>query len=231
MKSEIIDAVFAANLELPKIGLVIFTWGNVSAIDRETQEVAIKPSGVPYERLTREQIVVTDLDGNVKSGSLRPSSDLMTHLELYKAFPDCGSVVHTHSRMATAWAQAGLDVPALGTTHADYFHGPVPCARKLLEQEIEDGYERNTGKVIVETFRERRIDPVAVPGVLVHSHGPFAWGKDAAESVYHAAVLEEVCAMAYYARAINPSAPVADQYLLDKHYLRKHGKNAYYGQK
>ncbi len=231
MEATLIDAVLSANLELPKMGLVLFTWGNVSAIDRAAGEVAIKPSGVPYEHLRREQIVVTDLDGNVLSGSLRPSSDLMTHLALYRAFPDCNSVVHTHSRMATAWAQAGLSVPALGTTHADYFHGPIPCARKLTEAEIESGYEENTGKVIIETFQKHGIDPVAVPGVLVHSHGPFAWGKDAAQSVYHAAVLEEVCAMAYYTRMIHPAAPEADSYLLDKHYLRKHGKNAYYGQK
>ncbi len=231
MKERLKQEVLIANRQLQSSGLAIFTWGNVSAVDRETGEVVIKPSGVPYEELRVEDLVVTDLYGKIIEGRLRPSSDLATHLVLYRNFPEIGSVAHTHSRMATAWAQAGRDIPAFGTTHADYFYGPIPCARKLSAAEIGGAYEEETGNVIVETFRNRNIDPVAVPGVLIHGHGPFAWGKDAHECVHNAIVLEEVAAMASVTVTINPDAAPVDQHLLDKHYFRKHGKNAYYGQK
>lgn len=224
------QAALDANIRLGHSGLVLFTWGNVSVLDRAAGLVAIKPSGVEYDELTLESMVVSDLDGNIVEGDLRPSSDLMTHLELYKHFPACGSVVHTHSRMACAFAQAGLDIPALGTTHADYFYGDIPCARALTAAEINGEYEKNTGLIIAELFRARRLDPMAIPGALVFGHGPFAWGRDANESVYHATVLEEVAAIAYYTRQLNPALARTDDYLLDKHYLRKHGKNAYYGQ-
>lgn len=230
MNNSFKQAALDANIRLGHSGLVLFTWGNVSVLDRASGLVAIKPSGVEYDELTLESIVVTDLEGKVVEGSCRPSSDLMTHLELYKHFPDCGSVVHTHSRMACAWAQAGMDIPALGTTHADYFYGDVPCARALRAEEINGEYEKNTGLVIAELFRTRELDPKAVPGALVFGHGPFAWGKDAQESVYHATVLEEIATMAYYTRQLNPMLMRTDAYLLDKHYQRKHGKNAYYGQ-
>lgn len=225
-------AVYAANMELPKRGLVTYTWGNVSGIDREKGLVVIKPSGVEYEELTPELLVVVDLaTGKAVEGELNPSSDTKTHLELYRAFPSLGGIVHTHSAHAVAWAQARRDLPAFGTTHADYFYGTVPCTRELTRNEIEEDYEKNTGKVIVETFQKRGIDPTAVPGVLCASHGPFTWGKDAAQAVYHAVVLEEVAKMGIYTLQIDPDAAPAPQYVLDKHYLRKHGANAYYGQK
>ena len=225
------QAVYEANMELPKRGLVTFTWGNVSGIDRETGLVVIKPSGVEYEDLTPDKLVVLDLEGNVVEGDLNPSSDTKTHLELYKAYPAIGGIVHTHSPYAVGWAQAGKDIPAFGTTHADYFYGPVPCARHLTPEEVEAGYERNTGTVIIDTLNERGINPVHVPGVICHSHGPFTWGKDAAQAVYHAVVLEEVAKMSLFTVQINPDCPPAPQHILDKHFMRKHGPNAYYGQK
>ncbi len=227
MKQEILEA----NLQLQQMGLVIFTWGNVSGIDREKGEVAIKPSGVPYEKMKVEDLVTVDLAGTILDGQYKPSSDLETHLEIYRQFPECGGVVHTHSRMATAWAQAGADLPAFGTTHADYFYGAVPCTRPLTNAEIEGAYEHETGRVIVETFRERQIDPVAIPGVLVCSHGPFTWGSDAMDAVNNTVVLEEICCIANNSVAINPQLSGLPQVLLDKHYLRKHGATAYYGQK
>ena len=224
--------VYEANMELPRRGLVTYTWGNVSGIDRAGGFVVIKPSGVAYEELTSDKMVVVDLQtGTIVEGSLNPSSDTKTHLELYKAFPALGGIVHTHSPFAVAWAQAGQDIPCYGTTHADYFYGPIPCARHLTAAELEEDYETNTGKVIVETFQNRNIDPVAVPAVICHSHGPFTWGRDAAQAVYHAVVLEEVAKMALFTRQIDPAAAPAPQSMQDKHYLRKHGPNAYYGQK
>ena len=231
MLKKLKHAVYEANMELPHRGLVTYTWGNVSGIDRERGLVVIKPSGVSYDELTQDDLVVLDLDGKVVDGKLNPSSDTKTHLELYKAFPEIGGIVHTHSPYAVGWAQAGRDIPAYGTTHADYFYGPVPCCRSLTEQEVEEDYERNTGLVIVETFRQRELDPVHVPGAICRNHGPFTWGKDAAQAVYHAVVLEEVAKMAVYTTQIAPDAQPAPQYVLDKHFLRKHGPNAYYGQK
>lgn len=222
--------VFEANLLLPKYGLVIFTWGNVSGIDREKGLVVIKPSGVDYDKMTVEDMVVTDMDGNVVEGKLKPSSDLMTHLEFYKNFKDIGGVVHTHSNNAVAFAQAGKDIPALGTTHGDYFYGPIPCTRLMTNEEIKEAYELNTGKVIVETFNERKIDPNQMPGVLVHSHGPFTWGKDPFDAVHNSVVLDALADMAIKSMIINPSVPAMQQELLDKHFLRKHGPGAYYGQ-
>ena len=227
MLSELKQAVLEANLELVRLGLVIFTWGNVSGIDREKGLIVIKPSGVSYDRMKAADMVVVDLEGNVVEGHLKPSSDTPTHVVLYKAFAHIGGVVHTHSSWATSWAQAGKAIPALGTTHADYFYGPIPCTRKLTEEEISKAYELETGNVIVETFSG--LDPEAVPGVLVNNHAPFSWGKDPHEAVHNAKVLEEVAMMAYHALQINPSAEI-DQFLLDKHYFRKHGKDAYYGQ-
>lgn len=224
--------VYEANMELPRRGLVTFTWGNVSGIDRARGLVVIKPSGVEYEALTPQDMVVLDLEsGRVVEGGLNPSSDTRTHLELYRAFPDLGGVVHTHSPSAVAWAQAGRDIPCYGTTHADYFYGPVPCARQLTQAEIDEDYEKNTGAVIVETFRRRGLDPMHLPGVICSSHGPFTWGKDAAQAVYHAVVLEEVAKMAILTREVDPSAAPAPQRVQDKHFLRKHGPAAYYGQK
>ena len=224
--------VYEANMELPRRGLVTYTWGNVSGIDRASGLVVIKPSGVEYEELTLDKMVVVDLQtGTIVEGSLNPSSDTKTHLELYKAFPALGGIVHTHSPFAVAWAQAGRDIPCYGTTHADYFYGPVPCARHLTAAELEEDYEKNTGKVIIETFQNRNIDPVAVPAVICHSHGPFTWGRDAAQAVYHAVVLEEVAKMALFTRQIDPAAAPVPQSMQDKHYLRKHGPNAYYGQR
>ena len=221
--------VLEANLDLPKYGLVTFTWGNVSGIDRDAGLVVIKPSGVPYDKLKAEDLVVVDLEGNKVEGDLKPSSDTPTHLVLYKAFPAIGGIVHTHSPWATSWAQAGRAIPALGTTHADYFYGEIPVTRAMTREEIESAYEVETGHVIVETFRDR--DPSQVPSVLVNGHAPFNWGKDPHEAVHNAVVLEEVAKMALHTYALNPGIGPMDQALLDKHFLRKHGANAYYGQK
>ena len=224
------QTVCEANLLLPKHGLVTFTWGNVSAIDRASGLVVIKPSGVSYDGMTPEDMVVVDLGGKVVEGRYRPSSDTPTHVELYKAFPEIGGVVHTHSSYATSWAQAGRDIPCYGTTHADYFYGPIPCLRCLTREEIEEAYEKNTGTLIVSEFVRLGLDPAAVPGVLCKNHGPFTWGKDAFVAVHNAVVLEEVAKMAYRAEQIDPAVQPAPQELQDKHYFRKHGKNAYYGQ-
>ena len=223
--------VYEANMELPRRGLVTYTWGNVSGIDREKGLVVIKPSGVEYEELSPDKLVVLDLEGNKVEGDLNPSSDTKTHIELYKAFPHIGGIVHTHSTHAVAWAQAGEDIPCYGTTHADYFYGPVPCARHLTDEEIDEDYEKNTGKVIIETFNKCNIDPAHVPAVICFSHGPFAWGKDAHEAVYHAVVLEEVARMALLTRQVNPNAQPAPLNVQRKHFLRKHGPGAYYGQR
>ncbi len=223
--------VFEANLLLPKYGLVVFTWGNVSAIDREKGLVVIKPSGVEYEKMSVEDMVVTDLQGNVVEGKLKPSSDLHTHLEFYRNFKDIVGVVHTHSVSATAWAQAGKDIPALGTTHGDYFYGDIPCTRLMRDEEIKSDYELNTGKVIVEEFKVRNIDPNQMPAVLVHSHGPFTWGKDPFDAVHNSVVLETLAEMALKSITINKDVKQMQQTLLDKHFLRKHGPGAYYGQK
>ena len=228
MLEELKKEVCAANLLLPKHGLVTFTWGNVSGIDRERGLVVIKPSGLPYEGMTPEDMVVVDMDGKIAEGRWKPSSDTATHLELYKAFPDCGGIVHTHSRWATTFAQAGREIPAMGTTHADYFYGPIPCTRPMTDEEIRGEYEKETGRVIVETFSGR--DPSAVPGVLVFSHGPFAWGTDPMNAVHNAVVMEEVAFMDWHAMVLNDALGPMQQALLDRHYLRKHGRNAYYGQ-
>ena len=221
--------VCEANLMLKEYHLVIFTWGNVSAIDRETGLVVIKPSGIEYDGMKPSDMVVVDLDGNRIEGTYKPSSDTPTHLELYKAFSKIGGVVHAHSRWATVFAQAGRSIPALGTTHADYFYGTIPCTREMTMQEITGAYEKETGSVIVETFQGQ--NPLAVPGVLVHTHGPFVWGTDAEDAVHNAVVLEEVAFMAYHSLQLNGELSTMPQVLLDKHYLRKHGANAYYGQK
>ena len=231
MLEQLKKEVLEANLLLPKYNLVTFTWGNVSGIDREKGLIVIKPSGVEYEKMTAEDMVVVDLEGNVVEGKLNPSSDTATHIELYKAFPEIGGVIHTHSPWATSWAQAGRGIPAYGTTHADYFYGEIPCTRQLTPEEVENAYEKETGTVIIEAFRERNIDPNAVPGVIVYKHGPFAWGKNPNQAVHNAVVMETVANMAYHAEQINPQGTPIEQYLLDKHYMRKHGPNAYYGQK
>ena len=228
MLEELKQKVYEANMLLPKYELITFTWGNVSGIDRERGLIVIKPSGVEYDEMKAEDMVVVDMDGNIVEGSLRPSSDTPTHIELYKAFPNIKGVVHTHSRMATSFAEAGLSIRPFGTTHADYFYGEIPCTRSLSKEEIESEYERNTGVVITETFKD--LDPDAIPGVLVRNHGPFTWGTSPSNAVHNAAVLEEVAYMAYYAMTLNPEINNVDSYLLDKHYYRKHGKNAYYGQ-
>ena len=228
MLEKLKQEVLEANLLLPEYGLVTFTWGNVSGIDRESGLVVIKPSGVPYEGMSVEDMVVVDLDGNRVEGKWKPSSDTPTHVELYKAFPECGGIVHTHSRWATTFAQAGLDIPAMGTTQADYFYGDIPCTRMLTPEEIAGEYEKETGSVIIETFRDR--SPADIPGVVVHSHGPFAWGASAHEAVHNAVVMEEVAFMDWHAMMIAPGAGRMQSELLDRHYLRKHGKNAYYGQ-
>lgn len=231
MLEQLKKTVFQANLELPRQGLIKYTWGNVSAIDRETNLFVIKPSGVDYKTMQASDMVVCDLDGNIVEGTLNPSSDMPTHAVLYRHFPEIGGIVHTHSTWATTWAQAGLDLPAMGTTHADTFYGTVPCARFLTKEEIDQGYEEQTGELIAATFKERQIKPMEVPGVLLHGHGPFTWGKDADSAVMNAVVLEEVAKMNLFTRQLNSFAEELPQAILDKHYLRKHGKNAYYGQK
>lgn len=223
------EEVFKANMLLPKYNLVTFTWGNVSGIDREKGLVVIKPSGVEYETMTKDDMVVVDLDGNVVEGKLKPSSDTLTHIELYRNFKDIKGVVHTHSTYATIWSQAGINLPALGTTHADYFYGDIPCTRKMTRDEIESNYEKETGKVIVERFSN--IDPNDMKAVLVNCHGPFTWGESPLKAVENSVVLEEVAKMALNSKLINNTLESMDQVLLDKHFLRKHGKNAYYGQK
>ena len=228
MLEELKQQVCEANLLLPKYDLVTFTWGNVSAIDRSSGLVVIKPSGVPYDGMSAEDMVVVDLDGKVVEGKWKPSSDTATHLVLYRAFPQCGGIVHTHSRWATSFAQAGVGIAPLGTTQGDYFYGEIPCTRLMTPEEIAGEYEKETGNVIVETFQ--KMDPAAIPAVLVHSHGPFTWGKDAAEAVHNAVVLEEIAFMNFHAFQLNPAQTRMQQELLDKHYLRKHGANAYYGQ-
>ena len=231
MLEELKAEVCRANLELVKRGVVIYTWGNVSGIDREKGIVIIKPSGVDYDGMTPEDMVAVDLEtGETVEGKWKPSSDTATHLELYRNFPELGGITHTHSVNAVSYAQAGKDIPALGTTHADYFYGDIPCTRELTKEEVETAYELNTGKVIAETIKERKIAPLTVPGIIVKNHGPFTWGKDAAASVYHAVVMETVAEMALKTLLINPEASI-QQYVLDKHYMRKHGPNAYYGQK
>lgn len=224
------ETVCEANLELFRRGVVLYTWGNVSGIDRARGLVVIKPSGVPYQGMQPSDMVVVDLEGRIVEGTLRPSSDTLTHLELYKAFPEIGGVVHTHSTHAVVFAQAGMEIPPLGTTHADYFYGAVPVSRGLTRDEVQEAYEKNTGRVIVETVKEMGKPPLAVPGVLVRNHGPFTWGKDPAEAVYHSVVLEEVAEMAWKTLQLNPSAALPP-YVLEKHYQRKHGPCAYYGQK
>ena len=221
--------VFEANMDLPRYGLVTFTWGNVSAIDRQRGLVVIKPSGIAYESMTVDDMSVVDLQGHVVEGRWRPSSDTATHLALYRRYPDLGGVVHTHSTHATAWAQAGLAIPALGTTHADYFFGDIPCTRALSAQEVDEAYELNTGQVIIEALGEA--NPLHTPGIVVYQHGPFAWGKDAHEAVHNAVVMEEVARMAWIACGINPQLQPIDSWLMNKHFQRKHGPNAYYGQK
>ena len=222
--------VYEANLAIVKHGLVIFTWGNVSAIDRASGYLVIKPSGVGYDLMKPEDMVVVDLEGNKIEGNLKPSSDTATHIELYKHFPNIGSVVHTHAEWSTSWAQAGKPIPAYGTTHADYFYGEIPCTRKLTAEEIARAYEKETGTVIVQHFQHHNINPDAVPAVLVNGHAPFSWGKDPDNAVHNAVVLEEVAKMAFRTQVLGNHQPI-DQYLLDKHYHRKHGANAYYGQK
>lgn len=231
MLEELKEAVYLANMELPRRGLVTYTWGNVSGIDRESGLFVIKPSGVDYDVLKPSDMVVMDLMGNKIEGVLNPSSDTKTHMVLYREFPEIGGIVHTHSPYAVGWAQAGEDIPCYGTTHADYFYGSIPCARHLTREELDEDYELNTGNAIVEVFRERGLNPGAVPAVICHSHGPFTWGKNAAQAVYHAVVLEEIAKMGIFTRMVNPAAAPAPQYLQDKHYMRKHGPNAYYGQK
>jgi L-ribulose-5-phosphate 4-epimerase len=221
------ETVCAANRELPARGLVTYTWGNVSGIDRERGLIVIKPSGVAYETLTADDMAVVDLDGTTVEGRLRPSSDLATHLELYRCFPAIGGIVHTHSDWATSWAQACRPIPALGTTHADYFYGDIPCTRALSPAETKGDFERNTGRVIAETVAPAAV--LDIPAILVANHGPFAWGRDAADAVYHAVVLEEVAKMAWRTLLLNPDSRLPQE-LLDRHYQRKHGANAYYGQ-
>lgn len=227
MLEDLKKSVFKANIDLVKHGLVIFTWGNVSGIDRDKGLVVIKPSGVSYDDMKPEDMTVVDMEGHIVEGKLNPSSDTPTHIALYKAFKNIGGVVHTHSEWATSWAQAGKSIPALGTTHADYFYGPIPCTRKLSREEIESAYEKETGNVIIETFQNK--EPLEIPAVLVNGHGPFSWGTDPDNAVHNAVVLEYVAKMAHHTLTLQP-VPGVDQYLLDKHYHRKHGPGAYYGQ-
>lgn len=230
MLEDLKKQVYDANMELPRRGLITYTWGNVSGIDRETGYFVIKPSGVDYDKLKPEDMVVMDLEGNKVEGQYKPSSDTATHLELYKKYPEIGGIVHTHSPEATAWAQAGRSIPLYGTTHADYFYGEIPCARSLTPEEIEEDYEKNTAVVIIETFENRGINPMHTPAVLCKNHGPFTWGKDAHEAVHNAVVLEEVSKMATKTELINPKAEKAPDSIKDKHFFRKHGDHAYYGQ-
>jgi len=229
MLEELKLAVYEANMELPGRGLVTYTWGNVSGIDRDKNLVVIKPSGVPYDELKPEHLVVLDMEGNIVEGRFKPSSDTPTHLVIYRKFKEVGGIVHTHSKWATTWAQSGRSIPALGTTHADYFYGDIPCTREMTSAEINGEYEKETGNVIVETFMNN--NPIHVPGVLVRNHGPFTWGKDAHEAVHNAVVLEEIAMMAFNTFLLNPEAKPVNQSLLDRHFLRKHGANAYYGQR
>jgi len=231
MLEELKKTVLEANLLLPKHELITFTWGNVSGIDRESGLVVIKPSGVSYDGMTVEDMVVVDLDGKVVEGKWKPSSDTPTHVALYRAWPNIGGIVHTHSRWATSFAQAGIDIPAMGTTHADYFYGDIPCTRPMTPEEIAGAYELETGNVIIETFEKQHKNPDDIPGVVVYSHGPFAWGTDPLNAVHNAVVMEEVAFMDWHALMINPTHRGIQQELMDKHYLRKHGANAYYGQK
>ncbi|MBM6708865.1 L-ribulose-5-phosphate 4-epimerase [Ligilactobacillus salivarius] len=231
MLEELKKEVLEANLELPKRNLVKYTWGNVSGIDREKGLFVIKPSGVDYEKLTYQDMVVVDLEGNVVEGDLNPSSDTPTHKVLYNKFKKINGIVHTHSPWATIWAEAGQNVTAMGTTHADTFYGEVPCARYLNKDEVERAYEEETGKLIVEVFEKQNIDPMAIPGILLHGHASFTWGKSPKDAVMNNVVLDEICKMNLFAKIINPNASDLPQYILDKHYLRKHGANAYYGQK
>lgn len=230
MLEQLKKQVYDANIALVKNGLVLFTWGNVSGIDRQSGLVVIKPSGVDYDTMSPDDMVVVDLDGKRIEGKLNPSSDTPTHVELYKAFPNIGGIVHTHSTFCTAFAQSGKDIPALGTTHADYFYGDIPCTGKMTDEAINGEYEKETGTIIIETFKSRNIDPDAIPGVNVHSHGPFAWGKSPDNAVYNATVMEQVAKMAMMDLLLDINTERMQQTLLDKHYLRKHGKNAYYGQ-
>ncbi len=230
MLEELKQQVYEANMELPRRGLITYTWGNVSGIDRASGYFVIKPSGVDYDKLSAKDMVVMDLNGNKIEGDYKPSSDTPTHIELYKKYEGIGGIVHTHSPEAVGWAQAGRDIPLYGTTHADYFFGPIPCARNLTKEEIEEAYEKNTGTVIIETFEGRKIDPLFTPAVLCKNHGPFTWGKDAAEAVHNAVVLEEVARMARFTESIKPDVETAPDSIRDKHFYRKHGANAYYGQ-
>ena len=225
------EQVYQSNMALPDYGLVVFTWGNVSGIDREKELIVIKPSGVDYKDLTPDKMVVVDFDGKVVEGDLKPSSDTATHIELYKHFKDIKGVVHTHSPWAVSFAQAGIDIPAAGTTHADYFYGDIPVTRPMKKDEIETEYEKQTGTVIIETFKERQINPNDIPGVLVNDHGPFTWGSSPDNAVHNSVVLEQVAEMTYHGMQLNREGVRMDQQLLDKHFLRKHGKDAYYGQK
>lgn len=230
MLEELKREVYEANMELPKRGLITYTWGNVSGIDQERGYFVIKPSGVDYDKLSPEDMVIMDLNGNKIEGKYKPSSDTPTHMELYKRYSEIGGIVHTHSPEATSWAQAGRSIPLYGTTHADYFYGEIPCARNLTPEEIKEAYEKNTGLVIIETFEKRGLNPMYTPAVLCKNHGPFTWGKDAAEAVHNAVVLEEVAKMAAKTELINPTVEPAPDCLKDKHFFRKHGENAYYGQ-
>ena len=231
MLEQLKHLVLDANLELPRRGLITYTWGNVSARDRETGLVVIKPSGLDYDKMHAEDMVVVDLENKTVEGNLRPSSDVLTHLALYKRYPAIGGIVHTHSPRATAWAQAGRGIPFYGTTQADYFRGPIPCARSLTEREIKEAYELNTGLVIIETLDGLGLDPIEMPAILCKNHGVFTWGRDAADAVHNAVVLEEVAKMALWTEQLNPAVQPAPEALLKKHYERKHGANAYYGQK
>ncbi|MDR0722555.1 MAG: L-ribulose-5-phosphate 4-epimerase [Treponema sp.] len=228
---ELKKSVCAANKALQQYHLITFTWGNVSAIDRNTNYLVIKPSGVEYDHLKPEDMVVVDLEGRKIEGALNPSSDTPTHIQLYRECGTIGGIVHTHSTFATIYAQANRDIPALGTTHADYLYGDIPCTRRMTDQEIQKEYEKETGKVIIETFAKRQLDLMQIPAVVVANHGPFAWGKDAMDAVHNAVVLEEVAKMGLFATLLNPNLTPIQQVLLDKHYLRKHGANAYYGQR